>query len=206
MERVTYVMLDLYLMRHGRTQWNLEGRIQGGHDSLLLPESKIYVRKMAEFLNGQRIGHVFVSPLGRCVETVKIVRQVTGYDYVIDERLRECDHGQCEGMTMAEVERRFPGFLMMREQNRWVTKWPGGEAYSDVSARARSFVDDLYAYHADKARVLIVAHEMFNKCLIGAVLGWSADVATMKLRQENNVLFSINNDTLSLKSFTGVSM
>ncbi|MDR3174919.1 MAG: histidine phosphatase family protein [Desulfovibrio sp.] len=130
-------------MRHGRTEWNEEGRLQGHMDSPLLPESLDLIRAMAEFFRDKKIGEIHASPLRRCSATADIVSGVLGLPYARDARLMEGAHGLCDGMLLSDTRTAYPDYHARWEKDRWNTAWPGGESYRDVFLRAQSFVADL---------------------------------------------------------------
>jgi probable phosphoglycerate mutase len=178
-------------MRHGRTRWNAEQRVQGRKNSPLLAEGRAAAATMAEFFRDKELGAVFVSPLPRCVETADIVCGVLGLDYTTDKRLLECDHGTCEGMTIPAALDCF-GKLVAAGGDVWTTPWPGGESYSAVFARAASFAAEL-----KPEPCLIIAHARLNACLAGALAGMTPK-ELLDLRQNNGTLFVVEDGTLRL--------
>ncbi|MDR2605241.1 MAG: histidine phosphatase family protein [Desulfovibrio sp.] len=185
-------MPTVYIMRHGRTQWNAEQRVQGRKNSPLLDEGRAAAARMAEFFRGKGLGSVFASPQPRCVETADIVCAALGLDYRTDERLMECDHGACEGMTIPAALDCFAGHVAALGGDIWTTPWPGGESYSDVFARAASFAADL-----KPEPCLVIAHARLNACLAGALAGMTPK-ELLDLRQNNGTLFIVEDGILSL--------
>ncbi len=182
----------VYIMRHGQTVWNLEHRIQGRKDSALLPESLLAAKRAAAYLAGQSIDKVFSSPLPRANQTADIVCGALGLPHSSSLLLLECDHGKCEGMIREQIDIRMPEFSKARKADKWVTPWPDGEAYADVYCRAERFA----ATELEEAkRYLIIAHEMINKCLAGALLHWEHD-RIMCFKQRNTELLVINGTDL----------
>ena len=94
----------IYIMRHGKTVWNSEGKIQGHKDSPLLKESIETSKNFANYLSECRIECVFSSPLGRAIATAEIVCDRLGLTYEISDYLQECNHGQFEGMSLEEIK------------------------------------------------------------------------------------------------------
>lgn len=187
-----------YIMRHGKTEWNLHKRIQGRNNSPLLSESLILSRKMANYLlQCAKLNKIFVSPLGRAVETAEIICGVLGIGYIKNDLLMECNHGICEGMRLDEVKEVMPSFVSSRESDKWNTPWPQGESYADVFLRAEIFVRQLTMNDS----VLIVGHEMFNKCLAGCLLNWRIE-KILSFRQKNNELIKISGLGLQMISFS----
>ena len=109
-------------------------------------------REQAEELGARRcddgIAVVFVSDLGRAVETAKLAFAGSSLPVVRDSRLRECNYGELNGRPVAELD--------AQRLRRVETPFPGGESYHDVVERTRSFLADLA--RDEPSRVLVIAH------------------------------------------------
>jgi broad specificity phosphatase PhoE len=95
----------LLLVRHGETDWNAEGRLQGHTDRPLTPFGREQAKKLAERLEGDGIAAVYASDLSRARETAEIVGERLGLTVVIDPDLREMNWGSWEGLTGPERDR-----------------------------------------------------------------------------------------------------
>ncbi len=95
-------MTTLLLVRHGETDWNAAGRLQGQTDTLLTDHGRRQARKLAEELACDGIDAVYASDLARARETAEIVAARLGLPIVLDPDLRERDWGSWEGLTSAE--------------------------------------------------------------------------------------------------------
>lgn len=132
----------LYVVRHGETDWNREGRLQGQRDIPLNESGRLQAAR-----NGQALKEIvadptrldfLASPLGRTRETMEIIRRTMGLDpfaYRTDERLKELTFGNWEGLTLAELEKRDPAGYRERRKHRWSVVPPGGESYSMLTER-----------------------------------------------------------------------
>ena len=103
--------MEIYFVRHGKTQWNLEQRFQGGQgDSKLLPESLADIEKLGRYLQGKHFKAVYASPLDRARMTAQGLMDAAGIRLPlhVDERLREMNLGKLEGMKYAEAEKLYP--------------------------------------------------------------------------------------------------
>ncbi|MCX7324646.1 MAG: histidine phosphatase family protein [Hyphomicrobiales bacterium] len=134
--------LTLYLIRHGETDWNAEGRLQGGRDIPLNDFGRVQAeeagRKLRESAPHAEDLDYLCSPLGRARETMEIARRAIGLhptDYETDERLRELTFGNWEGMTWREVRASAPQAAREREANKWHYAPPQGESYEMLLAR-----------------------------------------------------------------------
>ena len=191
------IQLPMFIMRHGKTLWNMEGKLQGRLNSPLLSDSLIIAKKIATFLCvNYKIEKVYCSPLLRCVETAHVVSRILETSFTECNLLMECNMGLCEGMSWLTVSNQFPDFFNKREEDKWRTAWPEGESYLDVFVRANTFLSEA---PSDKC-ILVIGHEMINKCLVGSLLGWTQD-QIMKVKQSNQELFIIQHDNMNLIRF-----
>ena len=100
--------MQIYFVRHGKTEWNLASRFQGGHgDSPLLPQSKKDIQKLGKYLRGTKFRGIFASPLDRAFNTAQGIDDAMNANLpvTIDERLREFNLGDMEGMKFADAEK-----------------------------------------------------------------------------------------------------
>ncbi len=128
----------IYMIRHGQTDWNAEGRMQGqkdiGLNDIGRQQATENGRKLAEIL-GDRAGDFdFVSsPLGRTRDTMERVRLAMGLpagDYRLDERLKELSFGDWEGSTLPELAKVSPDRVEERARQKWGFIPPGDDAES----------------------------------------------------------------------------
>jgi broad specificity phosphatase PhoE len=163
----------IFYIRHGETEWNADGRLQGNQD---IPLNDLG-RKQAAFAGGiladlfacdgrSESSLAFIaSPLGRARSTMELVRgtlKLPPGDYAIDDRLREIGYGQWEGSTLAQMQASHPGVFTARQANKWTVPPPGGESYASVQARVSEWYKQLAAdtvavAHGGTARALMVA-------------------------------------------------
>lgn len=147
----------LVLWRHGETDYNVAGRMQGHLDSDLTEVGWNQARSAAPALARFTPDVVLSSDLRRATDTASVLTDAFEVPLQIDKRLRETHLGEWQGLTGSEVDERAPG-----ERERWRVDaaWapPGGESRIDVAARAAEAVDDLL--HGDHRchTALIVAH------------------------------------------------
>ena len=163
-----------YFMRHGETDWNVEGRLQGQHDIPLNTVGYAQATACGEILRGllaregrdpKRFDYV-ASPLTRARKTMELVRAGLGLDtsdYRLDARLAELSFGRWEGLTFAELKRDAADVqaLAAREHDKWGFRPPGGESYADLLVRVRQWQetvarDTIAVAHGGVARTLIV--------------------------------------------------
>jgi broad specificity phosphatase PhoE len=145
----------LLLVRHGETDWNRDGRWQGGSDTRLNDVGREQAEALAEQLDGE-IDVLYSSDLARARETAEIVAAKLGLEVRLDPRLRERGFGSWEGLTTTEIEERFAD-----AHRRWLTGEGAGaddaEAFEDFSARVEDFLSDALRLHPGE-EVLVISH------------------------------------------------
>jgi broad specificity phosphatase PhoE len=141
-------MTELYLVRHGETEWNAARRIQGRTDIPLNDTGREQARQAAELLARRRWQGVYTSPLGRAHETARIIAERLGLDGVTDiDALVERDYGEAEGMGFDEIEALYPEGV----------RAPGQETRDEVAARVVPALLELAERHPGE-RLVIVSH------------------------------------------------
>jgi broad specificity phosphatase PhoE len=161
----------LYYIRHGETDWNVEGRLQGRRDVPLNARGREQAAHCGEILrdlftqrNRDPASLDYVSsPLLRARETMDLARAALGLaaqGYAIEPRLTEISFGQWEGFTIAQLRMSDPQRVAAREHDKWRFVAPGGESYEQVAARMRDWYaglsrDTVVAAHGGTARGLM---------------------------------------------------
>jgi probable phosphoglycerate mutase len=144
------------LVRHGETDWNRDGRIQGQSDPPLNDLGREQARELATSLTGQHVDAIYASDLRRARETAEILAAELGLPVVVDADLRELHFGDWEGSTIEELTAEFPDAV-----ERWRSgdeiPWAGGETREQMAERVRRAVRRLAATH-DGGQILLVAH------------------------------------------------
>ncbi len=150
-------MTEIWLVRHGQTDWNLEGRLQGQLDVPLNDTGLDQARQMAASLEGRKFGALYASDLMRARQTAEIISKVVNLPIQFDRRLREISQGDFEGMLFSDVVKQFEGALEDRARDPVNSRLPGGESVADVARRVKDCMDDI-ACRNIKVPVLVVAH------------------------------------------------
>ncbi len=158
----------LYLLRHGETEFNLEGRLQGQQDSPLTARGRAQARAHGALLKTliaePGTWCVVASPLGRTMDTARLPCAELGLPEAAietDPRLKEIAFGDWEGLTWAEAEARYPDLWAARERDRWGFAAPGGESYEMVAVRARAFLGEA------RGNTIVVSHGGTGRVLRG---------------------------------------
>jgi probable phosphoglycerate mutase len=161
----------IYLVRHGQTTWNLEGRRQGHLDSPLTAHGLIQAEVVGQQLlrectNGD-IVRIISSPLDRAMATACIIAKHLGVsqEHITTEPLLIEHHMGCwQGLTDHQIDEKYPGARKERAENRWQYVIPGGESYARVYERAVTWLATI----SEDWWVVAVAHEMISRTIRGA--------------------------------------
>ncbi|MCH0566035.1 MULTISPECIES: histidine phosphatase family protein [unclassified Streptomyces] len=178
-------MSDLFLVRHGETEWSRSGRHTGRTDVPLTEHGRQEARGLVPLVRSHRIGAVFVSPLQRARETAELIGL---HDVRVDADLREWDYGGYEGVTTVEIQRERPDWFLFRDG---VVPGPPdrpGESVEQVGERADRILAKVDAAFANtEGCVVLVAHGHFLRVLTARRLG---------LRPSAGALFQLATGTL----------
>jgi broad specificity phosphatase PhoE len=132
----------LVMIRHGQTDFNLEGRMQGHLESELTPKGIAQAYRAARLVVGYQPVRLISSDLSRAVRTAEQISVATGLPVTLDARLRETHLGKWQGFTPEELEVEWPGAIAAwRADPTWAP--PGGESRIDVANRALPVVAEL---------------------------------------------------------------
>lgn len=191
----------VYYIRHGETDWNVAGRLQGRRDIELNARGRAQAHHCGEVLrelfardkrNPAMLDYVS-SPLKRASETMRLVRVGLGLPadgYRSDERLAEIAFGAWEGFTIAQLHERDPARIAQREHDKWHFLPPGGESYQMVAARMR-------AWYASLAKdTVVTAHGGTARGLI-ADLGIAKPAAAPLLDIEQGMVYVFEGEALT---------
>jgi broad specificity phosphatase PhoE len=165
-------MISIYLIRHGAIRQFEPRRFIGQQDLPLTEEGRLQVGRLADFLADKAISRVVTSPLTRCRESADILWTKLGCSaprVVAD--LREISLGVWEGLTVAQVCRRFPGDYQARGQNPLAFRPPLGESFADLADRVWPAFQEVTAACDDDSNVCIVAHAGVNRVVLCRILG-----------------------------------
>jgi probable phosphoglycerate mutase len=191
----------IYYIRHGETDWNVEGRLQGRRDVPLNARGREQAAHCGDVLRDlfDREGvapenPAYVSsPLQRARTTMELTRTALGLSadgYNLDAQLVEIAFGEWEGFTIAQLHERDPARIAQREHDKWHFLPPGGESYEMVSARMRVWYESL------KRDTVVTSHGGTARGLI-AYLGIAKPAAAPLLDIEQGVVYVFEGETLT---------
>ncbi|KAG8543054.1 hypothetical protein GDO81_025487 [Engystomops pustulosus] len=156
----------IYLCRHGESECNLAGRIGG--DSGLSVRGKQFAQELRKFIEEQEIVDlkVWTSQLKRTIQTAEAL----GVAYEQWKILNEIDAGVCEEMTYKEIEEKYPEEFSLRDQDKYLYRYPGGESYQDLVQRLEPVIMELER----QGNILVICHQAVMRCLLAYFLDKSA--------------------------------
>jgi probable phosphoglycerate mutase len=191
----------IYYIRHGETDWNIAGRLQGRRDVPLNARGRAQAGHCGEILgdllardNRDPSSLDYVSsPLKRACETMQLLRSALDLApdaFRRDERLAEISFGEWESFTIAQLRERDPARIAQREHDKWHFVPPGGESYEMMSARMRDWYESL------ACDTVVAAHGGTARGLI-AILGIAKPAAAPLLDIEQGMVYAFEGETLT---------
>jgi len=180
--------MRLFLLRHGRTQWNKEGIFRGRADIPLDEIGKKEAELLGRRLKDVPLKAIYSSPLKRAQETASIIASFTKSPVFIREELIDISFGSWEGLSVEEVKFRFPDLY-----EKWLNaphelSFPQGESLKVVEERTFNFIEELKSNH-QKDTIALVTHRVVLKVLISKLLGlhlkdfWRIEQGTSALNE-----------------------
>ncbi len=168
--------MELYFVRHGKTEWNLEGKYQGGHgDSPLLPESMEDIKLLAKRLNDVNIANAYTSPLPRAKTTAETLISDMNQTVTLTvvDGLREFDLGIMEGQKFVKLEKEMPEVIhaFRYEPIDYDSDRIKGESFEEVAKRTTAAVKKIVSENDENASIVIVSHGAALVTLIQSLLG-----------------------------------
>jgi probable phosphoglycerate mutase len=158
------------ILRHVKTEWNQEKRIQGQSNSPLTLEGKQQAREWGMLLKTFSWNRILVSDIDRAFETAVLVNGYLQVPIIKDSRLQEQDWGEWTGKTLSMIKKDLPGLLEEKERAGWGFRPPGGEDRHTVWARSRKALKEA-AEKWPGEQILVITHEGVIKCLIYGLMG-----------------------------------
>ena len=149
-------MKTLYLVRHGETDHNADGRAMGQMDVPLNARGLEQARQTAEFLRRYPIERILSSDLGRAMATAQPLADALGVTIEPDARLRELSFGILEGRTVAECEAADPESVALWRSGHFDAALPGGESRRSLMQRTRAVLDEITA--GQHAQIALFSH------------------------------------------------
>lgn len=168
-------MTKVYLIRHGKTQWNLESRYQGANgDSPVLKDSYREIELLASSLQRIPFEHAYASPLKRARITAQALLNHLNPEIplTIDSRLKEFNLGKMEGMHFEDVAAKWPEVLknFRHHPDKYDESLVEGESFLEVIARFRAAIEE-YCRQYPNGNILVISHGAALNAAINALIG-----------------------------------
>ena len=159
--------MEVYIVRHGKTIWNAEGKLQGHADIELNEEGRLVAKELCQKLENTHFDIIYSSPLRRAYETAELIRGQRNIPIVTDDRLKEICFGDMEGITCDEwFDEKSPYRFFFTNPELYPTP-PNGESFEEVCNRTKDFLQSVIEpLEASANRIMIVAHGALNKGLM----------------------------------------
>jgi alpha-ribazole phosphatase len=203
----------LVLVRHGETDWTVQGRFSGHTELPLNEKGQRQATAVAHRLSGEKIHAIYTSDLRRALATAQAIAEfqelTQGVPMVLpDRRIREVDFGEWEGLTYAEVLERDPVGVNAWQGDLLKTAPPGGESLEQLADRLKPFLASILTDFPEKTLV-IAGHAGSLQCLVCLALSLSvkkywqfrlspASISQISIYPKGAIVNSLN-DTCHLK-------
>ena len=162
----------IFLIRHGETNWNKEGRFQGQINVPLNCNGKDQAKKASKFLSEIKFNKAYSSSMDRPYETAQIIlKDKPDIKITKIDNLVEISHGLWEGKLENEIKEHWPKLLKNWHEKPEEVKMPKGECIEEVSERSIKAWEEICLTQKNKDLTLLVAHDAVNKTLICNILG-----------------------------------
>ena len=201
-------MTKVYVVRHGQTAWNLEEVFRGRMDIPLDETGKKEVHLAGKALKDETLHAIYSSPLSRSMETAENIAKFQNIEVKPLEAIIDISYGEWEGVSLAEVQKKYPDLYTLWLKEPHKVRFPNGESLEQVRVRTQNAIENLLEKHENE-NIALVAHRVPNKVISCALLGidnsnfWriQQDTASTNLfiYKEGQWLISYLNDTSYLK-------
>ncbi|MBQ7617976.1 MAG: histidine phosphatase family protein [Desulfovibrio sp.] len=159
---------DLYLARHGQTEYNVEGRIGG--DPLLTPKGLRQAQSLAEHFKTIHLDWVFTSTRRRSHQTAEgVLRDRADVHTMALPEFDELWAGDCEGMRYAEIREKMPEVTLGRNADKYNYAYPNGESYAKLKERVNNGLRRVL-FLAGNSPILIIGHQAINRIILSLFL------------------------------------
>ncbi|MFL0269535.1 histidine phosphatase family protein [Candidatus Clostridium radicumherbarum] len=157
-------MLRLYITRHGETEWNIEGRMQGWKNSNLTERGRMNAIALGQSLKDIEFKKVYCSPLDRTKETTELIFKGRNIEVVYDDNLKEINLGELEGLNQEEIKNIYPEFQSHFWKNPQEYVPISGEGFYDVKDRVINALQRIIRENPE-GNVMIVTHGVVLKTI-----------------------------------------
>ncbi|WP_436857648.1 histidine phosphatase family protein [Mammaliicoccus sciuri] len=179
-------MTNVYFLRHGEMDWNLEGRTQGRTDIPLNRNGELQAKESGAALKDKKIDLIITSPLKRAKKTAEIVQEQLNVDLIEREAFIELSFGDAEGMTLAEKLERFPDRI-----------YPNSEDGASIERRFLTGLAEIHdKYH--NQNVVVVSHGAFINAILYHYSNGETGTGKIKLANGGITSLKISDDKVEI--------
>ena len=150
-------MTRFCLIRHGQTDWNMDGRYQGQSDIPLNEKGLAQAKTLAGELQGRAFTSIYSSDLMRARQTAQPIADALKLTVQLEPRLREINQGEWEGQVAENIKARYADLWAQRTIDPASVRPPGGETVAEVAARVYAALNDISRRHSS-GTIMIVSH------------------------------------------------
>lgn len=161
-------MKKIYLLRHGESQWNLLGKIQGQKDIPLTDRGRLQAKLAGDRLSSLEIDKIYSSDLSRAYDTAKIIGEKLNKEPITNKDFREISFGDWEGLSNKDIGANKEQVYLWRNEPENL-QIPGGENLTQVQTRAMEALNKIIQDRKDES-ILLVSHGVTLKTLVLALL------------------------------------
>jgi len=180
-------MALFYFLRHGETEWNVEGRFCGRTDVPLSDAGRRQARLLAQRLKPVLVDLLYSSPLRRALETARLIGEAIGREPIVDPRLTELNYGTWEGLSLEEIKRAGPATFQAWEKDPGSLAPPEGESGVQLIERVMPFLGDLAERHPG-GNAMVVCHKTVCRLLACHFMGVPLAEYRQAVRVDNAAL------------------
>lgn len=161
--------IKFFLVRHGQSEWNLEGRYQGVSNTKLTEVGQEQAELAAKYLSKVEFSGFFSSPIGRTIETAEIFKKKLGKDYQISENLKEINFGKWEGLKFDDIISKYGSDFQNWIKDPFENPPTEGESFNDIIKRGIQEIDKIISESKEDSNILLVTHGGF---IVAMLVHW----------------------------------
>jgi broad specificity phosphatase PhoE len=161
--------IKFFLVRHGQTEWNLEGRYQGVTNTKLTSEGQKQAELAAKYLSRVNFAGFYSSPIGRTIETAEIFKKVLNMDYQVRENLKELNFGKWEGLKFDDIVTKYNTDFQNWIKNPFENPPTDGESFSNIIKRGSQEINKILNENEDDSNILLITHGGF---IVAMLVQW----------------------------------
>ena len=191
-------MARVILTRHGETEWNVSGFVQGSQDSPLTKAGVLQAQNLARRLKNENIKILLSSPLGRALSTAGEIAKELNIPVAECAEFREISFGNWEGKPWRQLTELDPEGFRIWEKSPHIFQFPGGETFSDVLGRAKEKLLQLCTTYPNET-ICVVSHGITLKVLVTDLMGFGLENWMETPWQSNTAvnIFEVNNNVVT---------